>query len=998
MHPDIPFLNSPAKKTDSPFTGFQDLMHYRIRDVLLVSSLYDLFVFEEDGRLYELIRREYRGLNLSHSPEITRVSRGDEAIRLAQEMQSFDLIITTQHIEDMHAANLAKEIRSAGLTIPVVLLVYDNKELQELQKYWDMSLFNQVFIWTGDFRILIAIIKHLEDIENVEHDSKIIGVQSIILVEDNVLFYSSYLPLLYQIILQQSQQLIEEGVNLRDKFLRLRARPKILLCTNYEQAWTYFTRYEETVLGIISDIDFWRKGKLEKGAGLAFARNVRKLRSDIPILLQSNQPDYEEEAYKTNASFLLKNSPTLLQDVKEFAVEKFGFGDFVFHTPDGRETGRASDLKGLQNLLKTVPEESIRYHSERNHFSNWLKARTEFSLAHKLRPRRVGDYDSIEELRNDLVQSVTEYRKRRQTGTLIDFKASSFDLESGLARIGGGSIGGKARGLTFINFLLNKYQLSDYFKGVKIQIPPGVILGTEVFDYFLDENYLRSFALNEQNDSLITERFLEAPFFQPETVLDLREFLKLVREPLAIRSSSLLEDSQYHPFAGVYETFMFPNNHPDLEVRLQELLLTIKHVYASTYYKASKDYINVTSYRLEEEKMAIIIQKMVGARYGDRFYPTFSGVAKSYNFYPAPPQTSDDGIVSVALGLGAMVVDGGITVKFSPKFPTHLLQFSSPKESLRNSQHQFYALNLGSKDTSSCTTADPCVKLYAVADAEEDGSLYHVGSTYSHENEMIYDGLSREGTRLVTFAPILKQNIFPLPKIVELLLKMGVWGVGTPVEIEFAVNMNTKKGQDKEFGLLQMRPLVLQQEMEILHIEEEKEEHLLCSSTSVLGHGIINDIYDVVYVDHQKFDRSKTVEIAAEIGILNAALTKEEKPYLLIGLGRWGSADPWLGIPVKWDQISGAKTIVETNFKDMMVTPSQGSHFFQNLTSFMIGYFTINPVKKEGFIDWDWLKAQKHVEEKIYTRHIHLEQPLTVKMNGHNNSGIVLKPKKGNAK
>ena len=992
MYPDIPFLDESNKKTASPFTGFQDLMHYRIRNILLVSSLYDLFVFEEDGRLYELIRREYRGLNLSHSPEISRVSRGDEAIRLARDMESFDLIITTQHIEDMNAAHLVKEIRSAGLNIPVVLLVYDNKELLELQKYWDMSLFNQVFIWTGDFRIIIAIIKHLEDIENVEHDSKIIGVQSIILVEDNVLFYSSYLPLLYQIILQQSQQLIDEGVNLRDKFLRLRARPKILLCTNYEQAWAYFTKYEETVLGIISDIDFWRKGRLEKGAGLSFARNVRQRRRDIPILLQSNQPDYEEEAYATNASFLLKKSPTLLHDVKQFAMEKFGFGDFIFRASDGREVGRASDLKELESLLKTIPEESIRYHSERNHFSNWLKARTEFTLAHKLRPRRVSDYDSIKELRDDLVQSLHFYRKWRQTGTLIDFKASSFDLQSGLARIGGGSIGGKARGLTFINFILNKYQLSNYFEGVKIQIPPGVILGSDVFDYFLDENYLRSFALNEQNDRLITERFLEAPFFHPETVLDLREFLKIVKEPLAIRSSSLLEDSQYHPFAGVYETFMFPNNHPDLEVRLQELLHTVKHVYASTYYKASKDYINVTSYRLEEEKMAIIIQKMVGARYGNRFYPTFSGVAKSYNFYPVPPQTSDDGIVSVALGLGRMVVDGGITVKFSPKYPTHLMQFSSPKESLRNSQHQFYALYMKKENDASCSTSEPCVQLYPLSKAEADGNLFYVGSTYSHENEMVYDGLSRAGARLVTFAPILKHNVFPLPKIIELLLKMGVWGVGTPVEIEFAVNMNVAKGEEKEFGLLQMRPLVLQREMEILHIEEENDADLICRSSSVLGHGIIGDIYDIVYVDHQTFDRAKTVEIAAEVGLFNAVLTKQERPYLLIGLGRWGSADPWLGIPVKWDQISGAKTIIETNFKDMMVTPSQGSHFFQNLTSFMIGYFTINPLKKEGFIDWGWLEAQKQVDTKKYTRHIRLERPLTVKMNGHNNSGIVLKP------
>jgi len=560
-------------------------------------------------------------------------------------------------------------------------------------------------------------------LRTVEHDSNAIGVQSIILIEDNVLFSSSYLPLLYQIILEQGQRLINEGVNLSDKYLRMRARPKLLLSTNYEQAWQFFETHEANILGIISDIDFWHYGKQERGAGLKFAEAVRLRRRDIPILLQSNHPDYALRAAELEASFLQKSSPTLLRDVQSFAIERFGFGDFLFRNPDGSIEGQASNLRQLERQLRTISPECLRYHSEHNHFSNWLKARTEFSLAYKLRPRKVSDYPSLEAMRQDLLSSLADYRKQRQRGKLTDFNADTFDVASDLARIGGGSIGGKSRGLSFINYILNKYQLADHFDGVRLQIPPGVILGSDVFDAFMDDNNLRDFALRETNDAFILERFLEAPHFPADVIVQLRQFLDLFREPLAVRSSSLLEDSQYHPFAGVYETFMFANNQSDSEVRLQELLLTIKRVYASTYFKATKDYIKVTSFRLEEEKMAVIIQKMIGTRHTSRFYPTFSGVAKSYNFYPVPPQTSDDGIVSVALGLGRMVVDGGTTVKFSPKYPNHLMQFSTPRLSLKNSQHKFYALDLNPNSTAPCNGTDPCVHLFPLKEAEADGTL-----------------------------------------------------------------------------------------------------------------------------------------------------------------------------------------------------------------------------------------------------------------------------------
>lgn len=976
------------------FQGFQNLMRRRIRDVLLVSSLYDLYLFEEDGRLYELIRNEYQGLHLSHSPEITRVSSAEEAIALAKEERRFDLIITTLHIEDMTALKFARQVRGAGLDVPIVLLAFDNRELKDLLTHHDTSVFDRIFIWQGDFRLIIGIIKHLEDKMNADHDTRIVGVQSIILIEDNVRYYSSFLPIIYTEILNQSQRLISEGINLSHKYLRMRARPKILLCSNYEEAWEYFQKYEVYILGVISDVDFQRGGKQDAQAGLAFARNVKLRHHDIPVLLQSTTPEYETEARAIGASFILKDSPTLLNELRQFMIQYFSFGDFVFRTPDGVEVGRAWDLQSLEEQLRFVPEDSIRYHAERNHFSNWLKARTEFWLAHKLRPRKVSDYPSVQGLREDLISSLREYRRLRQRGIITDFKKETFLPGSSFARIGGGSLGGKARGLGFVNILISNYDVRDRFEGVQISVPPGIVLGTDVFDQFLDENNLRNFALQTTEDAEVTRRFLESRSFPEEILGELAAFLDLVREPLAVRSSSLLEDSQYHPFAGVYETYMIPNSHPDPFVRLSELVNTIKRVYASTFYQSAKDYIKVTSYRLEEEKMAVIVQKMVGAQHEDRFYPDFSGVGKSYNFYPIPPQKSNDGIVSVALGLGKTVVDGGVTVRFCPKYPQHLLQFFSTSEALKNNQNEFYALQMSGQPLQHTETHDALLKRYGLDVAERDATLAAVGSTYSAENDSLSIGLARDGIRVVTFAPILQRKLFPLHQILELLLDMGSWGMGTPVEIEFAVNMAGPPGRPKEFGLLQMRPLVLSREVEELNIEDFAPDQLICQSYQVLGNGVTRDIHDIVFVDPGTFDRAKSREVGREVTEFNEKLIEERRPYLLIGLGRWGSLDPWLGIPVKWDQISGARAIVEAGLKDLDVAPSQGSHFFQNITSFMVGYFTINSKVKQGFLDWPWLMEQAPLEQKKYVRHVRLDDPIVVKINGHQNRGIILKPER----
>ncbi len=974
------------------FQGFQNLMRLRVSNILLVSSLYDLYLFEEDGRLYELIRNEYQGLNLSHSPELTRVSSGYDAINRAKDEGRFDLIISTMHIEDMTALSFAKLARQSGLDLPIVLLGHDNRELKSLMMNPDSELFDKVFIWTGDFRIIIGIIKYLEDKMNVEHDSKIVGVQNIIVIEDNVRYYSAFLPIIYTEMLKQSQRLISEGINLSHKFLRMRARPKILLCTTYEEAWQNFIKYKELVLGIISDIEFPKNGELDDSAGINFARDVKKTISDIPILLTSNNAKKEAEAKEAGFQFVLKDSSTLIYELQKFMNTNFGFGDFIFRTKEGVEVGRAKDLLSMEEQLKVVPMESIKFHASRNHFSNWFKARTEFWLAHKLRPRKVTDYPTDEDLRSDLVDSINHYRMVRQRGIIADFHKDTFDPESSFARIGGGSLGGKARGLGFVNTLINDYQLREQFDDVLIYVPPAVIIGTDVFDDFLDMNNLREFALNSDDDQQITERFLEASKFPEDILGELAAFLDIIKTPLAVRSSSLLEDSQYHPFAGVYQTYMIPNNNANPLIKLNDLLTTIKRVYASTFYQNAKNYIKITSYRSEEEKMAVIVQKMIGKTHKNRFYPDFSGVAKSYNFYPLPPQKPNDGIVSSALGLGKWVVEGGNSVRFCPRYSKDLIQFYSVKESLNSSQREFFALQLDEKTDFGNITYDKLVKTFSLSIAEEDGSLNYVGSTYVPENDAIYDGLGRTGPRVVTFGPVLRNKIFPLANVLDLLLEMGTWGMGNPVEIEFAVNLTTPPGVKKEFGLLQMRPLVVSHEAEELQIDNVDKEKLICKSEQVLGNGIIDEIYDVVVVDYHLFNRAKSRDVAAEVSAFNKKLINDGKPYLLVGVGRWGSLDPWLGIPVTWEQIAGARAIIETSFKDMAVEPSQGSHFFQNITSFMVGYFTINTVQKNGFVDWDWLLAQDPIDSKTFTKHIRFEKPLIVKMNGHENKGIILKP------
>jgi hypothetical protein len=895
------------------------------------------------------------------------------------------------HVGDMNALTLARLVKEAGLKTPVVLLAYDSRELIEFIKRHDVSEIERIFLWQGDVRILLAIVKYIEDRMNVAHDTGLMGVQAIILVEDNIRFYSSYLPAIYAELMVHSHRLVPEGMNLSHKLMRVQARPKILLCDNFEEAWDYFSTYRENILGVISDVEFFKGGELFAGAGVELARRVREAQPDVPIMLQSSVADNEAMAAEVGASFLLKDSPLVLNQLRRFMIDHFGFGDFVFRMPDGREIGRATDMKSLEELLRTVPAASVAYHAERNHFSKWLKARTEFALAHSLRPRKVSDFATLEDLRSDLIQSIRGYRQRRQRGVVADFDRAAYDAVSGFSRIGGGSLGGKARGLAFVNRLLDEAELRERFKGVDIAVPPSVVLGTDVFDAFLADNDLADFAIACDDEGALRQRF-QAAALPAAVVSDLAAYLEATSYPLAVRSSSLLEDSQYQPFAGIYETYMLPNNGLDPETRLAQLLSAIARVYASTYSAHAKAYLKTTPYRLEEEKMAVILQKVVGNAHGPRFYPDFAGVARSHNFYPVAPLTAADGVAAVALGLGATVVNGEPCVRFCPRYPRHLVEFSSVRSMLRSSQREFYALDLGAGSVDADSPSGIELARYGLDVAEADGTLNLLGSTFSPADDAVYDGLSRAGVRLVTFAPVLKHGVFPLAEILNALLEAGAAGTGAPVEIEFAANLPVAASGPNQFAFLQLRPLALSREAAELELGEVDAAGMLCFSTCVLGNGRLDAIRDVLVVDYLRFERQRSHDVAIEVARLNGELVAEGVPYILVGVGRWGSSDPLLGIPVAWDQIAGARVIVEAGFRDFEVKPSQGTHFFQNLTSANIGYFTVNPEMGEGMVDWDWLAAQPAVRESSTVRHLRFAEPLAVIMNGRTNQGMILKP------
>src|ERR1700736_4788304 len=999
----LPRMAERILDAEERFEGFENLMPFKVHNILLGSSLYDSFILREDGRLNELLIDESLELSPQQIPGITHVSSCAEALALARSRPQFNLIVTNLAVGNMNAAQLAAEVRSAGLDVPVVVLAYDYREVKNFVARNPVTDIERVFLWQGNARILIAIVKYIEDKRNVLHDTRAMGVPVLLVVEDNIRYYSSFLPVIYTELIKQSRRVIQEGINVAHKLGRMQARPRILLTANFEDAARLVQEYGDYLFGLVSGVGFSWEGKLSPEAGFELARMVKSLGPDVPVVLQSSRTEFRPRAHAEGYSFLRKRSPTLLKDLRRILTEQFGFGDFVFRLPDASEVGRAKDLTELEKQLQTVPAESIVFHAQSNHFSHWLVARTEFALAAKLRPRKVSDFASPEHLRRDLIESIHEYRREQGEVLIGDFKGDTFKpSESSFLRIGSGSLGGKARGLAFVRHLLRKSRITRRFPGIRISVPPAVVLATDVFDQFVTENNLLDFALHCEDDGEIQREFLDAPL-SGELQENLRVFLAEITYPLAVRSSSLLEDSQYQPFTGVYETFMLGNQQANSEDRLTALSEAIRRVYASTFSRHAKAYVRATPYRLEEEKMAVILQQVVGTPHEQRFYPDFSGVVRSRNFYPVPPMTFEDGIAAVALGLGRAVVDGGKCLTFCPRYPRNLVQFSSVEDILANSQSEFWALELDG--ASEGRPGHWQERRFSLDAAESDGTLQAVASTYSRDNHAVYDGMSRAGGGIVSFAPMLKHGTFPLAEILDVLVRAGEDALFHPVEIEFAVRLPQQaglvsgqatigqvSGQAAEFGFLQIRPLTLARDSEDLALDDVRPERLICLSSKVLGNGRIENLHDVVVVDSQRFERSRSQEVAEAVAQFNRQLNAENRPYLLIGVGRWGSNEPWLGIPVEWDEISGARVIVEAGFHDFRVTPSQGSHFFQNLTAFQIGYFTVNPDAGEGSIDWQWLSEQPAVGEQGCVRHLQFAEPIRVVMNSHTSHGVIFKP------
>ena len=966
---------------------FETLMRFRVHDILLVSSPYDYFTLEEDGQLNELLNVEYHELNLSYVPRITHVATAEEALERLHRRR-FELVITMARVGEMEVHEFGRRVKELQPGLQVVLLTYNTRELAVFEQGDGID---RVMVWSGDAGIMLAIIKLVEDEHNVAHDTTEGEVQVLILIEDSVQFYSRYLPRLYHELMRQMRSLMLEGGNLHHKLLRMRARAKVLLATSFEEAQRHYEHYADHLLGLIADVGIPRDGKHDAQAGADFVRQVQAQHPHLPVLFQSAIAANHRVAESLGAEFIDKRNPALLKQIRRFLVDRLGFGDFIFQMPDGREIGRAGDLRSMLGIAPEIPPESLHYHAQRNHFSNWFRARTELNLAAAVAPRQVADFDSLEALRRDLIDTLTRFLHERREGGVADFTHQQFSAESSFMRLGGGSLGGKGRGLAFFHEQLPNMGLAERFPDVEVTIPATTVVGTSVFDRFMEENDLAERAYGDADDREIAAAFLAARL--PDTIYDdLRIFAEQADYPLAVRSSSLLEDAQHQPFAGIYQTYMLPNNHPDPKVRLQLLCDALRLVYASTFYRASRAYLAATPNRLEEEKMAVVLQRVLGRRHGSRFYPTFAGVARSLNFYPIGDIQSTEGFVNVALGLGKTVVEGERSLRFSPAHPQKLYQFATVDEALRNSQREFWALDMDFAAHRLTPDPEATLQRCTLEVAERDGQLYSLGATYSPDADAIYDGISRPGPRLVNFAGVLKHGSFPLTGIVQELLRVGAEGFSGPVEIEFAVELDVRR-RVRRFGFLQIRPLIAEAVDARVALDGCEDDALVVSPV-VMGNGVIDGLRDIVYVHPARLDRSRTAGIAAAIEALNIDLVAAQRPYLLLGPGRWGSADPWLGIPVKWPDVSGARAVVECDLADFRVTPSQGTHFFQNIVSFSVGYLTVNDGDGEssGSIDWDWLDAQPAAHERDALRHVRLAAPVQVLLDGRSGRGVVLKP------
>jgi len=976
------------------YQNYRYLMRNRINEILLVSSTYDSFIIEEDARLSDQIFEEFHNLNLRTLPHIFRATSVERALELLGE-RHFDLVITMRRLGEINPQRFAEQVKEIQ-DIPVVLLLNNSTELQYLSsKKIKQSKIDHTFVWNGNPTVFVAIIKLFEDRLNVDEDIQLADIRVIIVVEDSIRFYSLYLPVLYTEILRQTHRLTAEGANDYLSLLQLRSRPKILLAKNFEDAWKDYQKYKDNVLGVITDIRFPRKSQLDEEAGFELVQGIRSQAPTLPIMLQSSNELNREKSELFQGFFVNKNDHNLLQQLRTFLLNFMGFGSFTFRTSNDEIVGSADNLFQLRDELIKVPLESFIFHAQNDHFSGWLAARGEFAMARQLKPRKVEEFENKEDLRQIIIASVEDILHER-VGIIVDFDRHTYHPQTKFIRLRPGSLGGKGRGLAFLLFLRSSHNAGfrKEFPDVEIQTPRSVVIGTDEFDQFMRENGLYQFVMSEHTDLEIKERFLQADISE-----DLWEDLKFIYQgqtrPLAVRSSSIFEDSLFQPFAGVFSTYMLPNSHPDLDVRINQLVSAIKLVYASTYQKLARSYAETLGISLGESRMAVVIQEVVGNTYGDRYYPHFSGTAASYNYYPLGNHLQpEDRIAYVALGLGKTVVDGGLARRFSPKRPNVNI-FGSVEDEVKGSQRSFFAVRLSEDENINLEKGEySFLENYTIRDAISDKTLIEIADTYDPQGGRLSSGFWDEkvGSPVITFNRQLKLNTFPLAGIINRVLQLGEKAMGCPVEIEFAGNFSDSGGNNADFRLLQLRPFLEHEESMMLEDLEYKEDQVFVATSVVSGYRMIDDIQDIIYVKPEKFDLTKTVEMVDEVMKINRTLVEGNRPYILIGPGRWGTCERHLGIPVLWSDINGARVIMEVDLEDFQVDHSQGSHFFHNISSAGIPYLYIKYNSETDFLDWDWLNSLEPEAETTYFKHVRLEKQLKVIANGKERFGLVIKP------
>ena len=975
-------------------TSFQNLMQKRIFNVLLIATPYDAFMLEEDGRVEEQIYIEYSHLNLSSPPRFTKVANYEEAYpELAS--KSYDLIIAMPGVDISETFREAVEIDRLYPEIPLVVLTPFSKEVRRRIANEDLRGVDYVFSWLGNVDLILAIIKLIEDRMNADNDIGEVGLQAILLIEDSIRFYSSILPHLYKFLLKQSLRNSTEALNEHEQMLRMRGRSKVLLARDYEEATAIMDKFGDNILGIITDARFPVAGEKDPDAGMKFVNRVREKYPYTPVIMESQESSNRTVAERAGLVFLDKNSKTLPLDLREAVTKKFGFGDFIIRDPrSGGEIMRIRNLKDLQKNIENFSDEVLYFYSSTNSISRWLYSRALFPIADALSNIKFNDIADAPRVRKLIYDAIVKYRRMKNRGVVAIFHKDTYDKWSNFARIGEGSLGGKGRGLAFIDQIIKRHPECEDFEGVQITIPHTVVVCTDIFDEFMDSNGLYKIALSSAPDEEILKAFLAAEL--PESIEeDFMAFFDVVRRPLAVRSSSLLEDSHYQPFAGIYSTYMIPYIE-DTEVRLKMLTDAVKAVYASVFFSDSKAYMNATSNVIDQEKMAVILQEVAGNDHDGFYYPSFSGVGRSLNYYPVGEERTEEGVVEVAAGLGKYIVDGGMALRFSPRHPDKVLQTSTLDLALRDTQTTLYGLPQVSDVSKEFLVDDSFnISKISVSDAFKSGALKYLVSTFDVNDHVIRDTEFGRGRKVVTFANVLKHGVFPLAKITDFMLETGQYEMGRPVEIEFAGNIFPTKGEDGEKGVvywLQIRPIVDTKEMLDDKVLDVPDSSLIMRSDTALGHGLMDNIRYVVYVRPEKFDALRNRELAQEIEGINAGFVDRGEPYILIGPGRWGSSDPALGIPVKWSQIAGARLIAESALPGYRIEPSQGTHFFQNLTSFGVGYFTVDPDAGNGFIDFDYLNSLPAVAESESIRIVEFPAALTIAINGRKSKGIVIKP------